>query len=106
MLDGDYPWLAFQKGALQAFSCHENNIPPSGGRNGADGMFMHCLADWMKLGYQATGGNGDAASICSNPATTDNTPTLFLTRSGDFSPFAIVHDAINAIILYLSLIHI
>ena len=97
MLNGDYPWLAFQRGALHAPNCIVRNpVPPS--HRPAEGMFIHCLADWMNLGYEDAHGGEE---FCSNaPSSELKQRTFFLTRSGDFSPFAVIHDSINALIAY------
>jgi len=55
-------------------------------------QFMHSLADWMDLGFH---------SSTKDPLNCDvwiNTTTVFVTRSGDYSPFAITHDMINTLI--------
>eukprot|EP00760_Papus_ankaliazontas_P034670 PhM_4_TR7361/c0_g1_i1/m.31548/K18134/EOGT; protein O-GlcNAc transferase len=88
MLNGDFPWLAFQKGAFTLKGCR---TPPSAQ---AHWQFMHSLADWMNLGYRTEGGaaDNDACDVYVNDT------TLFVTRSGDYSPFAMTHDFLNTII--------
>jgi hypothetical protein len=81
--DGDFPWLAFQPGALAA-KC--------GRRDGAGGLaYMHCLKDWMELGLRV----GRAADAHCD--VTVREPTFFMTRSGDYSPFALAHDWMNTV---------
>lgn len=96
MGDGDYPWLNFRKGALVA-NCRDRNQAIE---RGGPLRFMHCLADWLELGYSPLQSEGEAMSkrvVCDH---TIHTPTYFLTRSGDFSPFAAIHDLLNSFIVY------
>jgi hypothetical protein len=83
--DGDFPWLKFSPGAFSLAGC---NVPPSAR---AHWHFMHSQADWMDLGFET----GEVLP-CDDVVTT---PTFFETRSGDYSPFAVTHDWINALIL-------
>lgn len=89
---GDYPWLDFHQGALE-LSCTDTQ---DGRRIRAEPQkhFMHCIADWMTLGYHSIGGGPAAACDVF-----EDTPTVFVTRSGDYSPFALTHDWINLVVL-------
>jgi hypothetical protein len=90
---GDYPWLNFRQGALE-LACTDT-AEGSRIRSEPDKHFMHCVADWMTLGYQAVG-DGVSPPACD---AFDDTPTVFVTRSGDYSPFALTHDWINMVVL-------
>ena len=82
--NGEYPWLHYQAGAL---SVHCKKMLE------VEWAFIHCLADWMDLGFHSL----------PNPQECDHTietPTVFVTRSGDYSPFAATHDALNMVLLY------
>jgi hypothetical protein len=83
--DGDFPWLAFEKGALQA-ACR---VPESAR---SKWNFIHCLNDWMGLGFE------ESSHINCDVTVTE--PTLFLTRSGDYSPFALAHDWTNTVMQF------
>lgn len=95
---GDYPWLAFKKGALDV-AC-KDTVDGSRIRGAPQAHFMHCLADWMTLGYRsAESADGNPGPSCE---AFDDTPTIFVTRSGDYSPFALTHDWINLVVLMAS----
>jgi hypothetical protein len=83
--DGDFPWLAFHSGAFEA-QCAVTDAS----RNRWN--FMHCLQDWMGLGFSAVRHLQCDVTI--------DTPTVFVTRSGDYSPFALAHDWVNTVLLY------
>lgn len=89
MPDGDFPWLNFQAGALTV-RC---DVREAEKLAGGAWSFMHCTKDWMELGFRNV---RRSAFECQ---TMMDTPTLFLTRSGDYSPFAAAHDWINTVIL-------
>eukprot|EP01064_Diplonema_japonicum_P032949 TRINITY_DN6349_c0_g1_i1.p1 TRINITY_DN6349_c0_g1~~TRINITY_DN6349_c0_g1_i1.p1 ORF type:complete len:678 (+),score=166.16 TRINITY_DN6349_c0_g1_i1:1510-3543(+) len=82
----DYPWLDFKKGALEA-QCEV----PEGTKGKWNGMFIQCIADWFNKGFSPVA-DGPACDV------TIETPTYFVTRSGDYSPFHIAHDFLNAFI--------
>jgi hypothetical protein len=87
--DGDFPWLAFHRGTWQA------QCARVGGAAARHWQFMHCLKDWMDLGFEDL-------PLRASPPRCDievSHPVLFVTRSGDYSPFALVHDWVNALIL-------
>ncbi|CUG86249.1 Hypothetical protein, putative, partial [Bodo saltans] len=90
---GDYPWLDFRQGALE-LACSDT---PEGSRIRSEPQkhFMHCIADWMTLGYHSVGEGRsplacDAKLLCG---------CHIVTRSGDYSPFALTHDWINLVVL-------
>jgi hypothetical protein len=85
--DGDYPWLQFSPGALSA-KCSVS----ASAKSASHWNFMHCQADWMNLGFSTR--SEDVR--CDAEITT---PSLFITRSGDYSPFAMTHDWINTVLL-------
>lgn len=85
--NGDFPWLAFGHGALGVRCDVRADAKQSSWH------FMHCLKDWMDLGFTPTRGR----ARCD---TTVSEPTYFMTRSGDYSPFALIHDWVNSVLLY------
>eukprot|EP00759_Apiculatamorpha_spiralis_P032136 PhF_6_TR33686/c0_g1_i2/m.49366/K18134/EOGT; protein O-GlcNAc transferase len=86
MLDGDFPWLSFQTGAF-SLQCRQNAEQKD------HWQFMHSLADWMNLGFAEI--RHESKRKCD---ITIDTPTMFVTRSGDYSPFAMTHDFLNTMI--------
>eukprot|EP00659_Diplonema_papillatum_P012922 gene12922-19927_t len=83
----DFPWLDFQKGA---FSVACDVQKPAKTRWA--GMFKQCLADWFVKGF-STEAEEPAEDRCD---VVIDTPTYFVTRAGDYSPFHIAHDFVNA----------
>ena len=82
----DYPWLDFKKGALKG-KCSINT------KLDFKGMFMQCIADWFTKGLTVF--EEEEEPICDVIV---DTPTYFVTRAGDYSPFHIAHDFTNAFI--------
>ena len=85
--DGDFPWLNFRPGSFQ-LNCHDDALAREKHWN-----FMHCLRDWMILGWASSANDLKCDEVVSDP-------TYFMTRSGDYSPFAMTHDWLNSVILY------
>ncbi len=107
--DGDFPWLNFHKGTFR-LQCQKQSEATD------KWEFMHCQKDWMELGFQAQKAN-TAPKSKKKKSKTDSeplptwavdmgcdalisTPTYFVTRSGDYSPFAVTHDWLNSVLLY------
>ena len=99
MEDGDFPWLSFQSGALSLSQC---SISPSIKQNHWN--FMHCLKDWMDLGFRLLpNNNNDNKFPCHQQEIEDESSSsdhFFVTRSGDSSPFALAHDWVNTVIVF------
>lgn len=119
MLDGDFPWLSFQRGALLLSRCE---LMPAADRS-KFWTFMHCLRDWMDLGLDVVtddhnnnnnrrrvvddaGGNRGECPAPLQPSSSSSLSgdvvldEFFVTRSGDYSPFALAHDWVNTVILF------
>ena len=79
-----FPWLDFRKGAFESHGCEVS----SKAKRQWKGMFIQCIADWFDKGFT----NVDSEPECD---VTISTPTYFVTRAGDYSPFHIAHDFLN-----------
>lgn len=104
MLDGDFPWLSFQPGALEVgrecvdVAVHGRQQQQ---QQQPQWQFMHCLRDWMELGLrQGKFGSGDDVSVSRGGGDDDSPLSFFVTRSGDYSPFALAHDWVNTVIAF------
>ena len=87
----DYPWLDFKKGAFAGKCEPAPGMAPERFKE----MFMQCIADWFVKGIKQ-GGGGPELDVDADCDEYVETPTYFVTRAGDYSPFHIAHDTTNA----------